>query len=190
MKPENNRNRGLMAALLAITMTGPAAAFELDSDIPIKVTADNARLDDGQGIATYTGDVELEQGETHLSAERVVLYRDENGLNRIEAFGNPARYRQPSREGEGEGETDARALNITWSAADQRLIFERQAVIEQNGNLFRGDIIHYDTARRVVTAQGGADSGEGSGRVEMVIQPRSTDRRTDRQESDGSSEGQ
>ena len=190
MKPENNRNRGLMAALLAITMTGPAAAFELDSDIPIKVTADNARLDDNRGIATYTGDVELEQGETHLSAERVVLYRDENGLNRIEAFGNPARYRQPSREGEGEGETDARALNITWSAADQRLIFERQAVIEQNGNLFRGDIIHYDTARRVVTAQGGADSGEGSGRVEMVIQPRSTDRRTDRQESDGSSEGQ
>ena len=190
MKPENNRNRGLMAALLAITMTGPAAAFELDSDIPIKVTADNARLDDNRGIATYTGDVELEQGETHLSAERVVLYRDENGLNRIEAFGNPARYRQPSREGEGEGETDARALNITWSAADQRLFFERQAVIEQNGNLFRGDIIHYDTARRVVTAQGGADSGEGSGRVEMVIQPRSTDRRTDRQESDGSSEGQ
>ena len=190
MKPETNRNRGLMAALLAITMTGPAAAFELDSDIPIKVTANNARLDDNRGIATYTGDVELEQGETHLSAERVVLYRDENGLNRIEAFGNPARYRQPSREGEGEGETDARALNITWSAADQRLIFERQAVIEQNGNLFRGDIIHYDTARRVVTAQGGADSGEGSGRVEMVIQPRSTDRRTDRQESDGSSEGQ
>ncbi|MAZ05774.1 MAG: lipopolysaccharide transport periplasmic protein LptA [Halomonas sp.] len=190
MKPETNRNRGLMAALLAITLTGPAAAFELDSDIPIKVTADNARLDDNRGIATYTGDVELEQGETHLSAERVVLYRDENGLNRIEAFGNPARYRQPSREGEGEGETDARALNITWSAADQRLIFERQAVIEQNGNLFRGDIIHYDTARRVVTAQGGADSGEGSGRVEMVIQPRSTDRRTDRQESDGSSEGQ
>ena len=188
MKPENNRNRGLMAALLAITMTGPAAAFELDSDIPIKVTADNARLDDGQGIATYTGDVELEQGETHLSAERVVLYRDENGLNRIEAFGNPARYRQPSRE--GEGETDARALNITWSAADQRLIFERQAVIEQNGNLFRGDVIHYDTVRRVVTAQGGADTGEGSGRVEMVIQPRSTDRRTDRQESDGSSESQ
>ena len=188
MKPETNRNRGLMAALLAITMTGPAAAFELDSDIPIKVTADNARLDDNQGIATYTGDVELEQGETHLSAERVVLYRDENGLNRIEAFGSPARYRQPTRE--GEGETDARALNITWSATDQRLIFERQAVIEQNGNLFRGDIIHYDTARRVVTAQGGADSGEGSGRVEMVIQPRSTDRRTDRQESDGSSEGQ
>lgn len=188
MKPETKRYRGLMAALLAVAMTGPAAAFDLDSDTPIKVTADNARLDDGQGIATYTGAVELEQGNTRLSADRVVLYRTENGLSRIEASGNPARYRQPTRE--GEGETDARALNITWSATDSQLTFEREAVIKQNGNLFRGDVIHYDTAGRVVTAEGGADTGEGTGRVEMVIQPRSADRRTDRQESDGSSESQ
>ena len=105
-------------------------------------------------------------------------------MSRIEASGTPAIYRQPARE--GEGETDARALNITWSATDSQLTFEREAVIEQNGNLFRGDVIHYDTVGRVVTAEGGADTGEGSGRVEMVIQPRSTDR----QGSDGSSESQ
>ncbi len=184
MKPANNRYRNLMAALLAFSLTGPAAAFDLNSDTPIKVTADNARLDDGQGIATYSGAVELEQGNTRLSADRVVLYRTEEGLTRIEASGTPARYRQPTEE--GAGETDARALNITWSATDSRLTFEREAVIEQNGNLFRGDIIHYDTAGRVVTAEGGADTGEGTGRVEMVIQPRSTNR----QGSDGSSESQ
>ena len=188
MKPETNRYRSLLAALLTVGMIGPAAAFDLDSDTPIKVTADNARLDDGQGIATYTGTVELEQGNTRLSADRVVLYRTEDGLSRIEASGTPARYRQPARN--GEGETDARALNITWSATDSRLTFEREAIIEQNGNLFRGDVIHYDTAGRVVTAEGGADTGEGSGRVEMVIQPRSADRRTDKQETDGSSESQ
>jgi len=66
MKPETNRYRSLLAALLTVAMAGPVAAFDLDSDIPIKVTADNARLDDGQGIATYTGDVELEQGNTRL----------------------------------------------------------------------------------------------------------------------------
>lgn len=184
MKPETNRYRGLIAALLTLAMTGPAAAFDLNSDIPIKVTADNARLDDGKGIATYTGDVELVQGKTQLNAQRVVLYRDANGLSRIEAFGSPAHYRQPTIE--GTGETDAKALNITWSASDQQLTFEQEAVIEQNGNVFRGDVIHYDTARRVVTAEGGAADGEGSGRVEMVIQPRSTNT----QGSDGNSESQ
>lgn len=172
MRPETNRHGRLMAALLALAIAAPATAFDLDSDTPIKVTADNARLDDTQGVATYTGDVELVQGQTRLNADRVVLYRNEAGLSRMEAAGTPARYRQPARD--GEGETDARALNITWSAADQRLTFEREAIIEQNGNLFRGDVIHYDTEGRVVTAEGGADTGQGAGRVEMVIQPRST----------------
>ncbi|MEE3168576.1 MAG: lipopolysaccharide transport periplasmic protein LptA [Pseudomonadota bacterium] len=177
MTPETNVRRRLAAALVSLAIMAPAAAFDLNSDTPIKVTADNARLDDAKGIATYTGDVELEQGQTRLDAERVVLYRDANGLSRIEASGEPARYRQPARD--GKGETDARALNITWSATDQRITFEREAIIEQNGNLFRGNIIHYDTQDRVVTAEGGTDTGSGPGRVEMVIQPRSNDSRTE-----------
>ncbi|MEC7377851.1 MAG: LptA/OstA family protein, partial [Pseudomonadota bacterium] len=99
MTPETNFRRRLAAALVSLAVMAPAAAFDLNSDIPIKVTADNARLDDAQGIATYTGDVELEQGQTRLDAERVVLYRDANGLSRIEASGTPARYRQPARDG-------------------------------------------------------------------------------------------
>ncbi|MGO1502180.1 MAG: lipopolysaccharide transport periplasmic protein LptA [Marinobacter sp.] len=171
MKPLDNPVQKLLTVILAAVLTSPATAFDLDSDKPINVSADSARLDDGQGIATYTGAVELVQGKTRLTGERVVLYRNAQGLNRIEADGSPARYQQPVVS--GEGETDAKAKNITWSAADKQLTFEREAVIEQNGNVFRGDIIHYDTEQRVVTAQGSADTGSGPGRVEMVIQPRS-----------------
>ncbi|WP_100638662.1 lipopolysaccharide transport periplasmic protein LptA [Marinobacter salexigens] len=170
MKPLNNSVRRLLATLLVAGLASQAMAFDLDSDQPITVSADSARLDDGKGIATYTGAVELAQGKTRLSAERVVLYRSDEGLNRIEASGAPARYQQPVTS--GEGETDAKALNITWSATDKQLTFEREAVIEQNGNVFRGDIIHYDTEQRVVTAEGAEDTGAGPGRVEMVIQPR------------------
>ncbi|RBP26981.1 lipopolysaccharide export system protein LptA [Marinobacter pelagius] len=183
MKRFNKHPSGLLAALVALLISGPALAFELDSDQPITVNADSARLDDNKGVATYTGDVVLTQGKTRLTAERVVLYRSAEGLSRIEAAGTPAHYTQPSRD--GEGETDARALNITWSASDRQLTLEREAVIEQGGNLFRGDLIHYDTVQRVVTAEGGQDTGSGTGRVEMIIQPRST-----RQGSDGSTESQ
>ncbi len=173
------------AVLTACLVLGaPAAlAFDLKSDDPIRVNADSARLDDGQGIATYTGAVKMTQGDARLTADKVVLYRDENGVSRIEATGQPAHYRQPATQ--GQGETDARALNITWSAAENRVTFERDAVIEQNGNLFRGDVIHYDSANRVVTAEG-TDQGNGSGRVEMVIQPR----KQDGQDTDGSSQSQ
>ncbi|MBO6848984.1 MAG: lipopolysaccharide transport periplasmic protein LptA [Marinobacter sp.] len=185
MSLANKPNRKLIATLAALLFAGSAAAFNLDSDVPITVNADNARLDDGKGIATYTGDVVMTQGETELTADRVVLYRDETGLQRIEATGQPAHYRQPATE--GQGKTDARALNITYSAPESRLTFEKEAVIEQNDNLFRGDIIHYDSVERVVTAEGAANDNNGGGRVEMVIQPRS---RQNQQDSDGSSQGQ
>lgn len=171
MKPLNNPVPRLLTAFFTAFLACPVAAFDLDSDKPITVSADSARLDDGQGIATYTGAVELVQGKTRLTAERVVLYRSVEGLNRIEANGSPARYQQPVTN--GEGETDAKAKDITWSATEKQLTFEREAVIEQNGNVFRGDVIHYDTEKRVVTAEGGEDKGSGPGRVEMVIQPRS-----------------
>tara|TARA_R110000851_G_scaffold20338_4_gene61622 strand:+ start:1391 stop:2023 length:633 start_codon:yes stop_codon:yes gene_type:complete len=186
----------ISAIVLVLTLTVGmpfAAAFDLKSDQPITVNADNARLDEGQGIATYTGSVEMSQGDANLMAEKVVLHRDENGVSRIEATGTPAHYRQPAME--GQGETDARALIITWSASDNRVTFKREAVIEQGGNLFRGDVIHYDSAERVVTAEGAADQGDGSGRVEMVIQPRSNsgsnpDNNPNGQDTDGSSQGQ
>ena len=142
--PHRNRHQpvasrpAVSAIVLALTMTVGmpfAAAFDLESDQPIRVNADNARLDEGQGIATYTGSVEMSQGDANLMADKVVLHRDENGVSRIEATGTPARYRQPAME--GQGETDARALTITWSASDNRVTFQREAVIEQGGNLFR-----------------------------------------------------
>ncbi|MGP9833664.1 lipopolysaccharide transport periplasmic protein LptA [Marinobacter sp. NSM] len=177
MKPSGKRTHRLPVILAALMLASPATAFDLDSDTPIKVSADSARLDDTEGTAIYTGDVELVQGATQLNAERVVLYRSPEGLSRIEASGEPARYRQPARE--GEAMTDARARTITWSAAENRLTFERQAVIEQGNNVFRGDVIQYDTVRRVVTAEGGTPSEESSGRVEMVIQPRGSSNPTD-----------
>jgi lipopolysaccharide export system protein LptA len=185
MKPANNRLQILIVFAAGLLAASPAMAFDPDSNAPITVKADSARLDDTKGTATYTGTVVLTQGKTRLTAERVVLFRDDNGLSRIEASGHPAHYQQPARD--GSGETDASALTITWSATDSELTFKRDAVIEQNGDLFRGDIIHYDTARRVVTADGGPANGDGTGRVEMVIQPRNT---SNEQGSNGRSQSQ
>ncbi|WP_165855435.1 lipopolysaccharide transport periplasmic protein LptA [Marinobacter sp. JSM 1782161] len=160
--------RLLGAALLALAAN--AQAFDLNSDSPIKVSADNARLDDAKGTAVYTGGVVVRQDATELTADRVVLYRSQGALNRIEAYGKPAHYIQP-QQGETP-KTDAEALTIIYAAGENRLTFEEKAVIRQNGNVFKGERIDYDTARRVVTAGGGSKSDGGDGRVEMVIQPR------------------
>ena len=198
MKP-SGKHLLLWPALLAALLTaGQAAAFDPDSNQPIRITADSARLDDTQGTAVYTGDVRLVQGEAILEAERVELQRNEQGIQRIDSTGTPAHYFQPAR-GDQQA-TDAWALSITWSAEDSVVTLEKQARIQQGDNEFRGDIIHYDTTRRVVTAEGGQTETGDSGRVEMVIQPRSSEQPDSQQpdpgqsnnetDADGSSQGQ
>lgn len=166
----STRIRRALLALIAITVFAPAAAFDFESDAPIAVSANSARLDDSTGVATYTGDVVVTQNETRLTAERVVLERGDQGISRIEATGEPARYQQAA--GEDQAQVDARARNIVYTTNDSQLIFTNDAVIEQGRNLFRGERILYDTAARVVTAEGGSDKDGTSGRVEMIIQPR------------------
>lgn len=168
----SGQQRPLALALCGflLTLCLPVSAFDLTSGQPITVSADSARLDDAEGTAVYTGKVEIRQDRTLMTADKVVLYRNAEGLDRIEAEGNPARYRQPAVE--GDGETDASASQIRYSAANSTLILERNAVIEQAGNRFSGDVIHYDTLNRVVNAEGRPGEPDSQGRVEMVIQPR------------------
>ncbi|MFW5824297.1 MAG: lipopolysaccharide transport periplasmic protein LptA [Marinobacter sp.] len=169
MKPVSSLARP-MALLLLLTAATPALAFDPDSDEPIRISADSARLDDNQGIAIYRGDVEVRQGEVLLTADRVDVHRSAEGLDRIDAHGQPATYDQPATE--TESATYAEALEIHYSAGDSLLRFEEEAVVKQGDDEFRGALINYDTAERVVTGEGRTAEGKGSGRVEMVIQPR------------------
>ncbi|MFE8072110.1 lipopolysaccharide transport periplasmic protein LptA [Marinobacteraceae bacterium S3BR75-40.1] len=137
----------------------------MTSDAPVSVKADQARLDDKEGTATYEGNVQVRQAEARLEADKVVLFRDAEGLSRIEAYGQPAHYNAPATP--DMPATDAQAKTIIYSRSDNQLTFKQEAVIRQGEDMFRGDIIHYDTENRVVTASGG-----DKGRVEMVIQPR------------------
>lgn len=171
MKPVSNlAGRLLLISTLALGPTLPALAFNLDSNEPIRVTADSARLDDTQGTAVYRGNVEVRQGGILLTADRVDVSRNAAGLDRIDATGRPATYYRPATE--TEGAVDAEALTIHYSASKNLLRFERDAVVKQGGDEFRGAVINYNTDNRVVTGEGLTADGEGSGRVEMIIQPR------------------
>lgn len=193
MKPSGKHLLLWPALLATVFFAGQAAAFDPDSNQPIRVTADSARLDEGLGIAIYTGDVKLIQGEARLEADEVELQRNNQGIQRIEATGSPAHYFQPAR-GQQKA-TDASARSIVWSAEDDIVTLRKQARIQQGASEFRGDVIQYDARQRIVTAKGGESAEGASGRVEMVIQPGNTQQPNSGQSnnetgSDGSSQGQ
>ena len=159
-----------LTVLLMLTGWSPSVpAFNLSSNEPIHVSAQKARIDDVHDMAVYTGHVVVTQGQTRLTGDQVTIYRDKAGVSKIEATGSPARYHEPPSPPDNPA-TDARAATITYSRPQHLLTLTKDAEVKQRGNIFRGNVIRYDTRSKVVTASGSSQAN-GS-RVEMIIKPK------------------
>lgn len=157
-----------MALLVGMMMPLCAMALSSDKQQPIHIEADSVVIDDAHGTAVYRGNVHYSQGSTHLEAEEVTVYSaDRQKVDKVEATGNPAVFRQ--RPDKQDQDMRGQAGHIEYFAAAERVILEKDAHLWQGKNEFAGSRIEYDTANQMVKALKG---GEDSGRVQVIIQPR------------------
>ncbi len=159
-----------IALLLGSLLPLSAQALPSDRDKPIRIQANKANLDDRQGIAIYTGNVILTQGTIELRGDRITIYRDNAGtIKKLVAVGKPARYQEKTDP--AKGVLHAYGLTIEYLAQQEKVHLIKQAKVNQDGNVFTGDRIDYDLKTDLVNAR--ATDNNDSGRVEMLIQPRS-----------------
>lgn len=154
---------------------GSASAWALPSDReqPIRVQADSAELDDKQGVAVYRGGVVITQGTLKITGDTVTITQDANG--EIEVFtsvGKPAYYEQ--KPAEDKEIVKAYGLTIQYYATDERIVLIDQAKVIQQGNVFEGEKIVYDTQRQIVNAgrATGSNVSVPRPRIDMILQPR------------------
>lgn len=168
------RLRTIAAGVAALALCGalaprPGLALPEDRNQPIYIQSDRAERDERKGTTVYTGDVEIDQGSLHISADRVTIAMDGDQVTRIDAFGAPAKMHQkPSPEREP---VYARATTIQYDVAREILTLIEQAAVTQEGSTVKGERIEYFVQeQRVKASSGSAESG--ASRVQMVIQPR------------------
>lgn len=87
----------VFSCLVALTFAAPLAAqtninlggISADPSAPVEVAADNLTVDQDTGTATFTGNVQIGQGDLRLSAGRVeVVYGSDTGeIARLQASG-------------------------------------------------------------------------------------------------------
>ncbi len=158
------------AALLAavILMLAPMRLLALASDSaqPIYMEADGVEIDDGTGISIYEGNVVVDQGSIHLTADKVVVTRKPNGENFIVATGNPTTFRQKTDDG---GLVKGRSKRAEYDTGSEVIVLIGDAVVVQGKDSFASDRIVYDRVKGQVRA--GAKA-KGKQRVRVTIQPK------------------
>ena len=157
----------LLSGLLSLN----AFAFGANDNAPIKIQSDRAELDNQKGIATYTGDVVVTQGDAQLKANKVVIYSEKNALVKIEAYGNPAHFSQ--NKNLKTPKTDAYGDTIIYTKSTQILKLIKSAKLEQAQNSFTGEEIEYNTLKGIVNARGNptAEPTKPGARVEIEFHP-------------------
>jgi lipopolysaccharide export system protein LptA len=162
--------RGSAASILVLALlvfSPVVAALSSDREQPIHIEADSVQIDDLQGVSIYRGNVVYSQGTIRLEADIVHLYHDEHRrISRLEAHGEPARFRQ-RLEGDDE-DMLANARRMEYIAQPERLVLEHDAYIWRQNVEFTGDYISYDAEQDLVSAR----KDDGNGRVHIVIPPR------------------
>jgi lipopolysaccharide export system protein LptA len=160
--------RRLAALLLAGALLPPAVqALPGDREQPIAVEADRAVRDEKAGETVYSGDVRLVQGSMVIEAAVLTIYHSRDLAERVVATGEPARMQQQPEV--DEAVIHASARRITYFTAEERVLLEEAAEVEQDGATVRGERIDYLIREQLVRADASDSGGE---RVQVVIPPR------------------
>jgi lipopolysaccharide export system protein LptA len=163
-------NRPTIISLLAgLGFLAPISGLGLpeDREQPIQLEADRAQLDQNTGVSIYEGNVIITQGSMRLFADTATIYVTEGEFERMEAKGNPVRFRyKPAADKE---EIFGRGQYATYDIKASTIVVTTDARFTQGGDVFTGEFVEYDLDKDLVKAKGGSDGG----RVLFTIQPRS-----------------
>lgn len=109
----------------------------------------------------------ITQGSMRLAADTVTVYVEEGVLQRMEAQGNPAKFRLKPAPNKSDIFGEGRQIN--YDAAQANLILSTNAMVTQDEAVFRGGRIEYDLQKDQVNARG---TGSG-GRIHITLPPKS-----------------
>lgn len=139
-----------------------------DSNKIIHIVANSTEFNYKTGTDIYEGDVQVDQGTTHLKADRLVTQKDENHkiISAI-AYGNdyPAEYSTIPKL--GDLLLKAKAKVITYYPRTSTIFLKDNVIVTQGGNSFRGTNIIYNMKDQTVSAP-----ASKHGRASIVIEPK------------------
>lgn len=121
-----------------------------------------ANLADGDSSWSIVGDVQLQHGSMTLSAERMIVKREQGEITSVVAQGSSVRFTQSKPN-----LVTATSASMTYSVNDQLLVLAGNVELVQASNEVRGERIEYDLLKGELVA-GSTDPKDGQ-QIEFVL---------------------
>lgn len=159
-----NRNFILLFCLL---FTGLSYALPEDNKAKLIIIADRSTYNYKTGIKVFEGNVKVDQGTTHLTADKLITRDNEqHKIEEATAFGlqGLAHYWTLPKPNDPEIHAQAKVIKFFPIAANVTL--EQEVYVQQGKNSFQGQLILYNMNDQTITVP-----ASDSGRAVLVYNP-------------------
>jgi len=110
-----------------------------------------------KGTATYYKNVYARHINHRLYADRLIITQNKTtGAKKMTAYGNPAVSTVTPQKGSKGGRATGKAQKIIYIPAIHHLQYLDHAVLNQDGNIFKGHVINYNTEKQVASSPSSA----------------------------------
>lgn len=158
----------ILFTILYIVSTSTCLALPSDSEQTMYIVADSTLFNYKTGVDTYEGNVKVDQGTTHLIADRLVTEKNEHKtIVSAIAYGLQSLAEFETQPNKGDKILHAKAKVIKFYPSTSTVILEDNVVVTHGENSFNGPIIIYNMKDQIVAAP-----TSKSGRATIVIDPK------------------
>lgn len=159
----------LIFCLLVCGWAQAALAERGDRSKPIHVEADRVTLDDAKQVGVFSGDVRMTQGTLSITGEQIVIFQGKHGLERGNASGSPANFRQ-KQDGTA-GYVEGSGDRIEYNALTGIMNIYGHAHVKRGEDDVRGDHITYNARDQSFRVSGAPTKPK---RVTVTISPKNS----------------
>lgn len=147
----HRHHKALLALFCLLTMSQTFALPE-DAHQKLFITADYSIYNYKTGEKIFTGNVKMDQGTTHVTADRLVVKN--NNLHKIQeatAYGETTLAHYWTTPKADDKELHAESKVIKYYPITSNVVLEQNVVVTQGDNVFQGELIIYNMNDQIVT---------------------------------------
>lgn len=143
-------------------------ALPEDSEKTIHIVANSTEFNYKTGLDVYEGNVQIDQGTTHVKADKLITQKDEHHhIVSAIAYGLAHLAEYTTIPKAGDVNLNAKAKIIRYFPTTSTIILEENVTVTQGKNSFHGPHIIYNMKNQTVSAP-----ASKNGRASIVIEPK------------------
>lgn len=161
------RLRNVLSFIFLLFLSLQALALSDDGKKAMHIMADSSTFNYKTGSNTYEGNVKIDQGTTHLIADRLVTSNnDKHKMQEAIAYGLIKNAEYTTLTKPNGPVFHATAKIIKFYPLKSNVVLEGDVIVTQGENSFHGPVILYNIKDQIVNAP-----ASNRGRATIVIEP-------------------